>query len=656
MPVIYGWELNEFDPFFNYRATQFIVDNGFDSYLSWHDDLSWHPTGRDVSKTSQAFLHMFTAFTYKIFEGSVSLYDFTIIFPVIVGSLTTVSIFFVVRLIGGNSSGLFAALLFSVSTPIIIRGSLGWFKSEPLGLFLGTISLYLFLSGIEGQSKSKFLRLIFGGIVLSCAISAWGGASFFIIPIGIFIFLIPFFKNDKFIILNLTCFTVSLLVSSLLFERPGLTFITNSLGLMIISSTIFSSSIILLKTFRNTLNNKKIIFISLIIFLIIAGTFSLLDNFIFESKFTHRYYNAINPFLTSSDPLVDSVSEHQTPDIKQSFAIHTILIIFGGLGIWIIFLKLTRTTFQNEKFLIFAIIFGMSGIFISSTFMRLELFGSISLIIFSSVGLSALIKSNRLFLSSKNILFSLFLFSGLISLLISPMILYDTNPAVSNTIPPTILNGGSMFFISSNDWLDTLEWIKNSTDSNSVIASWWDYGYWIQTKGERATLIDNSTLSTEAIKEIAKIMMSDSADAWKNLKNLDVDYILIFVSANRLPFENENEKLYTLGGGGDESKKFWFIKIANQDPTKFLHSDMFSGTDYFWNETLLGKLIPYSITGYVDLDTNLVYSTFVPGTVGIYKQDIKFSENDPFELVYNSPSFDSSENGPVLGIFVYKIN
>ncbi|SVA69018.1 uncharacterized protein METZ01_LOCUS121872, partial [marine metagenome] len=41
-PIEYGFELNEFDPFFNYRATQFIVENGLPAYLEWNDDLSWH--------------------------------------------------------------------------------------------------------------------------------------------------------------------------------------------------------------------------------------------------------------------------------------------------------------------------------------------------------------------------------------------------------------------------------------------------------------------------------------------------------------------------------------------------------------------------------------------------------------------------------------
>ena len=66
----YGFELNEFDPFFNFRATEFLVENGFDKYFDWHDDLSWYPEGRDVSATSQVMLHITTALTYQLFGGN----------------------------------------------------------------------------------------------------------------------------------------------------------------------------------------------------------------------------------------------------------------------------------------------------------------------------------------------------------------------------------------------------------------------------------------------------------------------------------------------------------------------------------------------------------------------------------------------------------
>ncbi len=93
-PADYGFELNEFDPFFNYRATQFIVDNGISEYLEWNDNLSWYPIGRDVSATSQVMLHLTAASLYWMFGGGMDLYDFTILFPVIFGSLSAIVIFY----------------------------------------------------------------------------------------------------------------------------------------------------------------------------------------------------------------------------------------------------------------------------------------------------------------------------------------------------------------------------------------------------------------------------------------------------------------------------------------------------------------------------------------------------------------------------------
>ena len=163
----YGFELNEFDPFFNYRATQFLVDNGFSAYFDWHDDMSWHPKGRDVSATSQVMLHITAATLYPIFGMDLDVYDFTIIFPVVFGSLTVIVVFALVRVIGGTTAGLFAALFFSISVPVIVRGTIGWFKSEPLGLFYGLLGLYLFLSGIKSKyHKITFAKLVGAGITL----------------------------------------------------------------------------------------------------------------------------------------------------------------------------------------------------------------------------------------------------------------------------------------------------------------------------------------------------------------------------------------------------------------------------------------------------------------------------------------------------------
>ena len=240
-PAQYGNELNEFDPFFNFRATEYIVENGFSEYFEWHDDKSWYPTGRDVSATSQVMLHTTAAITYQIFGGNSSLYDFTILFPAIIGSLTVVAIFALVRLFAGTTAGLFASLLFAVSLPIIIRGTIGWFKSEPLGIFYGLFGLYLFLSAIKSENKKiAILKIIFGGIVMAFGMASWGGNQFFIIPLGLFILALPFVRKDhKFLLWSIPLFVGVFLLISGSFERPGLSFVFGLGGLSLIIPTMF---------------------------------------------------------------------------------------------------------------------------------------------------------------------------------------------------------------------------------------------------------------------------------------------------------------------------------------------------------------------------------------------------------------------------------
>ncbi|MBA3751111.1 MAG: hypothetical protein H0X03_09530, partial [Nitrosopumilus sp.] len=213
-PIKYGFYLNEFDPFFDYRATNYIVENGIDAYFKWHDYMSWYPEGRQIPETSQSGLHITAAVLYQIFGMDLSLMDFTIWFPVIIGSASTVLMFLLVRAITGKSvPGLIASIFFAVSPAIIQRGNLGWFKSEPLGIFYGLGGTYLFISALK-EKKIKFLipKAIFSGIILGLAAASWGGAQYFVIPIAIFIVILAFVSKDlKNPLLVSVLFTISIL-------------------------------------------------------------------------------------------------------------------------------------------------------------------------------------------------------------------------------------------------------------------------------------------------------------------------------------------------------------------------------------------------------------------------------------------------------------
>lgn len=663
-PADFGYELNEFDPFFNYRATQYIVDNGIDAYFEWNDSLSWYPHGRDVSSNSQVILHLTAATTYWVFGGGLDLYDFTIIFPVIFASLSGIVLFALVRVIGGTTAGLFSAILFSVSIPLLIRSPLGWFKSEPLGIFFSLLFVYLLLSGLNSKNKKiAFLKLVGSGIFTIFSISAWGGNQFFIIPIGILFLALPFLRTDhKFLIWAIPVYTISTILPSFMFERVN---ISGLWGISLIVSTLFLVSCIFIqnKSSKNKQRNGLLFLLGFLVIPAIAFAISSDSNFLPSAS--HRYMNAINPFLTTTDPLVDSVSEHATTTLSQSFLFHSVLMIFSGIGIWIIIknIQTKNSNFINNDMLSFSLILGICGVYISSTFVRLEVFASIAVIVLASLALTALIKeffkNNSKSKKSIHKLLQLPFFVGIIILLTIPMV-YPIGSEASSIAhnPATILNGGTNLPIATNDWLDALDWMKNNTPKNAVVASWWDYGYWIQTMGERASLADNSTVSTNIIKNIAKMFLSNPDTAWNTLNEMQADYVLVFVAGENL-VANSNDPLYTLQNGGDESKKQWFIKIAGYDASKYLHLDGSSGTDYFWNETLLGKMFPFSVLGYVNPNNlNQQSASYAPGMIPIYGKDIKFpyDGDGPLRLVYASPSFTEEKLGPMLGIFIYEIN
>jgi dolichyl-diphosphooligosaccharide--protein glycosyltransferase len=43
-------------------------------------------------------------------------------------------------------------------------------------------------------------------------------------------------------------------------------------------------------------------------------------------------------------------------------------------------------------------------------------------------------------------------------------------------------------------WQEAMSWIRNNTSPNAVFAHWWDYGYWVQSIGNRATVTDGANV------------------------------------------------------------------------------------------------------------------------------------------------------------------
>ena len=271
--------------------------------------------------------------TYWIFGGGMDLYDFTILFPVIFASLSAIVIFALVRVIGGTTAGLFSALLFSVSITNFNSKSNRLVQIRTFRVIFWFTDCLFFLSGINSEINELLFKTCGSRNFYYFFNFSMGWKSIFYIPIRIFFLTLPFLRKDhKFIIWAIPLYTITTILVSLGFERVSSNFIFGIGGISLIIPTLFLILCIIIqnKSSKNKTRNGLILLLAL---LVIAPTVILVVNS--DSQFlplpSHRYLNALNPFLTTTDPLVDSVSEHATTTIQQSFLFHSVLMIFSGV-------------------------------------------------------------------------------------------------------------------------------------------------------------------------------------------------------------------------------------------------------------------------------------------------------------------------------------
>jgi dolichyl-diphosphooligosaccharide---protein glycosyltransferase len=741
-PAKYGFYLNEFDPYFNYRATKYILDNSLDAYWKWNDKMSWYhftpegeASGRWIAKSSQqSGLFIFSAFLYKVFNqvSNISLLDFTIILPVVLGSLTTIIVFALVRTIsnGATAAGMFASLLYAFSPIIIQRGNLGWFKSEPFGLFFGLLAIYLLLSGLihkkEELVKYAIPKSIAAGVILGFANASWGGAQYFSIPISLFFIILPFIKKEGTVsklyfaaVVTAIPFTLSTIISTVAILDKGVSFIFTLPSMALLGGTLFLVFAYYLKKLSAPGRELRNTLILLICFFSIAG--GIIASGLYSSS-TPRYIEAVNPFYSYPNPVYESVAEHSSPTLLDYFTNYSILLIYVGFGIW--WIISSRHKKGSNEMLIFALIIALTGIYVSTAFVRLLIFSSIGIIILAAMGLcfithtvmdsgkpssatvkeilfqkttskkaaeiktstieptkKAIHKKRKFYLlnnqsyTADNRLVKIAYTILTISLLLFPMVYPQDSSWLSLAdIPPTILTGGTDSILKNNDWINALHWISNNTPKDSVIAAWWDYGYWITTVGNRATLIDNANINEGRVGTIAKMFMEEPEEGVRIAQDLNASYILIFTVAERVMIVN-GIQYYSLGYGGYEDKIYWFLRIGGLDKnlSEYLQADEFTPKPKFWNTTLLGKLMPFTLKGYAllndgeksQVNTNAsVFQKYVPDSIALYSKDIKYvAENDtyniiekqPLSLVYSSDSFTQNDQDIVSAVLIYKV-
>lgn len=663
-PAEFGFYLNEFDPYFDYYAADFIVDNAERyglgvvlsddpsiNYFKWRDYMTWYPEGRDVASTSQVGLHFAGATLYLLSKDllgvNISLYDFLVLFPVFFGALTVFAIFLLTRKISGTSAALLASLVVAFSPPLITRGNLGWFKSEPFALFLTVLSAYFFLSMFSPKVTKVGLawRAVLSGLLLGYANASWGGVQYFNGVMGLVLLISPFLDVDlKRVIYGGSMFTASDLILSAAFPRPGPSIVLAS-GAVLFAGLAFAMLAFYVKSVTEPKNHRKVLITSLIA-LTLLGLFIVSSGVI--PGLSGRYLTAIFPFERVTDPLVQSVAEHQSTSSAYFFTSFGILIFLGAFGAFVMLKK--RTIFSA-----YALILGITSIYVASSFSRLVVYSSIAFAILAGVGfgelLSSLLKPTPPLITKKKtrayaVRPEVKVISSVIVIALLTSANYYWLPQYS--APATILISGLQYELGAPvpDWLEALTWMRENTPQDAVIVAWWDYGYWITVMGNRTSVADNATINSTRIKQIGRLFMSNETEGKEIIKQLAGDrpaYIAILFSATRY------QDLLLIGGyppfllnlGGDEGKINWFASIPGLNESQFISGTDGLPTEHFWKNTLLGKMFPmdYSKATSDSWKTKLELPASFPAQIGNYT--IKYQDGSSLLKLAFASSFQS---------------
>ena len=596
LPMRWGTYLSEFDPYFQYRVTEHMVENGFFAWASWHDSMRWYPYGHEVSITALPGLPFTAASSYLVLNAlglSITLLEFVVLFPAIMGTLTCLVMYFLGKDIGGKEVGLFSALFLALNAAYIGRTSWGFFDDETVGIFGILLFILFFLRSIETEKpfKNSVIYAVAAGLSLGHVFASWGASQY---PMGVtilFVFAMLLLRrySSRLLFSYSTTFGLAFFIVVHI-PRLGFEFLTGSSVLAVFGVFLLLciyEAVGYIKTAK-----MKTVFVIIFFALFIVSVF-MLSWFGVIRGLQFKYLAVLNPFERFTRPIMESVQEHRPAAWGSFYYDFGIGIFFVPVGV---FFAVRNPTNRN----IFLSIFGLTSIYFASSMIRLTLLMAPALCLLWALALVHLLRPFITLLKEAPIIprrktrFATQVgkeFSGAVLIIVFLLLMFTFVTGLTSGGPrvfgqadsPTTLAAASVPIKPAGtvpDWIDTLAWMRENLPSTAVVASWWDYGYWIAIWGNRTSLADNGTWNTTQIQNIGLMFMSSEAGAIEILEkwNRDarsrgfqsnVSHVLVFTTFDR----NGNDAMV-----GDEGKWRWMARIPGLDDGSFGNFSL--GTDW----------------------------------------------------------------------------
>jgi len=215
----YGNVIHEFDPYFNYRATEYLYAHGWHKFRNWFDYKVWYPLGRPVGTTIYPGMQVTAVFIKNYILKGWSINDICCFIPPWFGSIASFmtgmlalecsrcsggSVIQCIPMIGPYLNGFIikfqkqvtgtkpppiyeimvcTAAVMSILPAHLMRSVGGGYDNESVAMAAMTTTFYFWVKSLQCESTS----IIYGlatGVAYFYMVACWGGYVFVLNLIG----------------------------------------------------------------------------------------------------------------------------------------------------------------------------------------------------------------------------------------------------------------------------------------------------------------------------------------------------------------------------------------------------------------------------------------------------------------------------------------
>ena len=675
----YGMVIHEFDPWFNFRATQYLSKHGWDAFFSWFDHMSWYPLGRPVGTTIYPGLQLTSVAVHRVLRWlgkgwRMSLNDICCLMPAWGGATATLFLALLTyEATGSRTAAAIAALVMAIIPAHIMRSMGGGYDNECIAMTAILATFYFWVRSLRGAS-SWWIGSI-AGLAYGYMVAAWGGYVFVLNMVALhagFSMLLDMARNryDPILYKSYSLFFVVGTFLATTVPPVGMAPFKSLEQLLALLVFVFAQTIHLSESARKSAGVEilsrrgvmiRVRYVAATVTALLAAALLVAPSGFF-GPLSSRVRGLFVTHTRTGNPLVDSVAEHQPATADAYWHYLHVCCYFWNVAAFI-FPFLSR----HPRAAQFMALYSGVAYYFSLKMARLIILSGpvaaagtglcIGFIIDWSAAqlmwsdadaieerlaaqgkdragrivvkkgsntesvdstikdLKLKFKAHRTARIGVAVFFVAFLFGGG---LVRQFTDHCERMAMSFSNPQVVFKSRMRdgSTVIIDDYREAYHWLRDKTPEDSRVMAWWDYGYQITGIGNRTSIADGNTWNHEHIATLGKCLTSPVKEAHSLIRHL-ADYVLIWAG----------------GGGDDLGKSPHMARIGNsvyhdicpkEDPLcshfGFVNGDHSKPTPSM-RKSLLYNLHAHNMKPNVRVDPNLFEEAFQSkyGLVRIFK-------------------------------------